>query len=95
MYISAGFTKSLIKMMLKKSGFYLDKQKSFVPKQIRDMLVIISLECKISDFLNSNTCFCLQLCSTWNIYLWYRLLGREIARYETSICDVISDFIIF
>ena len=54
---------------LKKSVFYLDKQKSFVLKQIGDMLVIATLKCKISDFLNSNTCFCLQLCSNWNIKL--------------------------
>ena len=43
------------------SAFYLDKQKSFVPKKKCSMLVIKILKCKISDFLNSNTCFCSQL----------------------------------
>ena len=44
--------------MLKISALYLDKQKSFVPKKICSMLVIETLKCKISDFLNSNMCFC-------------------------------------
>ena len=47
--------------MLKISAFYLDKQKSCVPKKIYGMLVIETLKCKISDFLNSNTCFYLEL----------------------------------
>ena len=37
-----------------------DKQKRFVPEKIFGMLVIETLKCKISDFLNSNTCFCSQ-----------------------------------
>ena len=47
--------------MLKISAFYLDKQKSFVPKKKCGILVIETLKCKISDFLNSNTCFCSRL----------------------------------
>ena len=48
--------------MLKISAFYLEKQKSFDPKKkICAMLVIETLKNKISDFLNSNTCFCLRL----------------------------------
>ena len=39
--------------MLKISAFYLDKQKSIVPKKICGMLVVETLKCKISDFLNS------------------------------------------
>ena len=39
--------------MLKISVFYLDKQISFDPKKICDMLVIETLKSKISDFLNS------------------------------------------
>ena len=53
--------KYFFKQMLKDSTFYLEKQKSFVPKKICGMLVIETLKWKISDFLNSNTCFCSQL----------------------------------
>ena len=49
--------------MLKISAFYLEKQKRFVPKKSAPMLVIETLKCKISDFLNSNTCFCSRLYS--------------------------------
>ena len=50
--------------MLKISAFYLHKQKSIVPKKLCGMLVIVTLKSKISDFLNSNTCFCLRLYGT-------------------------------
>ena len=52
--------------MLKTSAFYLEEQKSFVPKKICGMLVIETLKSKISDFLNSNTCFCSRLYSMWD-----------------------------
>ena len=57
--ILRGFTKSLNIKMLKISAFYLDKQKRLC--SLKNMLVIETLRCKISDFLNSNTCFCSQL----------------------------------
>ena len=44
------------------STFYLNERKSFAQKK-GSMLVIETLKCKISDFLNSNTCFCLRLCA--------------------------------
>ena len=50
-------------MKSKISAFYLEK-KSFVPKKICRMLLIKTLKSKISDFLYSNTCFCLRLYST-------------------------------
>ena len=37
------------------------KQKSFFPKKNCGMLVFETLKNKNSDFLNSNTCFCLRL----------------------------------
>ena len=43
------------------SAFYLENQKSIVPKKICSMLLIKTLKSKMSDFLNSNMCFCLQL----------------------------------
>ena len=53
--------KCEINKMLKISAFYLDKQKSFVPKKICGIILIKTLKSKIYDSLNSNTCFCLQL----------------------------------
>ena len=47
--------------MLKISAIYLDKQKSFDPKKKCGMLVIDTLKCKISDFLNSNTFSCCNI----------------------------------
>ena len=47
--------------MLKMSAFYLDKQKSFIPKKICGLLITETLKSKISDFLNNNTCFCSRL----------------------------------
>ena len=44
------------------STFYLNERKSFVQKK-GSMLVIETLKCKISDFLNSNKCFCSRLCA--------------------------------
>ena len=46
-------------------AFYLDKQKSFVPNELCGMLVFETLKSKISDFLNSNMCFYLQLYGTF------------------------------
>ena len=59
--ILLGFTKSLIMNPHKISAHSDYKQKSFVPKKICGMLVFETLKNKKSDFLNSNTCFCLQL----------------------------------
>ena len=48
--------------MLKKiSAYYLQKQKSFVPKKNCSMLVFETSKNKISVFLNSTTCFCSRL----------------------------------
>ena len=44
------------------SSFYLKEQKKVLfPKKVYVMLVIQTLKCRISYFLNSNTCFCLRL----------------------------------
>ena len=56
--------------MLKISAFYHGKQKSFVPKTIWGMLVIKTIKSKVSDFLNSNTRFCLLLYSSWIFYIF-------------------------
>ena len=47
--------------MLKISAFYLDKIKKALFLKKWGMLVIKTLKSNISDFLNSKTCFCLQL----------------------------------
>ena len=47
--------------MLKISAFYLENQKSFVPKTIMRHVTNQDFKSKISDFLNSNTCFCSRL----------------------------------
>jgi hypothetical protein len=57
--------KFKINKMLKISAFYLEKQKSFVPKKICGMLLIETLKSKLSDFLNSNTYFCSRLYGTY------------------------------
>ena len=71
--------------MLKISVFYFDKQKSFVPKKKYGMLVIKTLKCKISDFLNSNRFFSSQLYSMY--YVAYktkfrRLVGKAFASQD-------------
>ena len=52
--------------MPKISAFYLDKQKSFIPKK---KLLLETLRCKISVFLNSNTCFCSQLYGRYSLLI--------------------------
>ena len=61
-------TKSQNNKMLKISAFYLDKQKNLFLKKICGMLVFETLKNKISDFLNSNTSFCLRLYCIWYIH---------------------------
>ena len=74
--------------MLKISAFYLDKQKSFVSKKKCGMLVIETLKRKISDFLNSNTCFCLRLYDSkkkiFPIRAWKLRDGRRTRRRKQT-----------
>ena len=76
--------KSLINKMLKISAFYLEKQKSFVPKKNCGMLLIETLKNKISDFLNSNTCFCSQLYGILKYLLRFICLYQHYVHTSTS-----------
>ena len=71
--------------MLKVSAFYLDRQKSFVPKNKCGMLVIETLKQKISDFLNSNTCQCSQLdCNSNSVHYLIQIHAHNCQHLNLS-----------
>ena len=47
-----------------------NKQKSFIPKKTCGMLLFETLKNQKSDFLNSNTCFCLRLYGKFSVLIY-------------------------
>ena len=69
----------------------------WITAQDHGMLVIETLKCKISHFLNSNMCFCSRLYGTWSggnhqwdfkLYIWVKQTNKQ-TKLRTNIKNIV------